>query len=336
MPACANAADGRARRAAERRRGPPLPTSPGAHGVSEPTDTDHLHRRTPRQSVAIRSLYSCPGRCVGRFSDVADKESEVAKPTTPTIREAANKLSTPSRVMAYVLGSAGLGAGGVAVFITHVEAGPVALLAVGLIFMIVALSGRLPTRLRVGDNEAEWQEVASNVIETAVDAAPPSVKAELAPQLSELAEVAPRAAVPTLSGLAYESYIEAAITATLALIPDVIRVDKWMRARGDALEYEFDFAVEASGNRIILIDVRGMTQLSIAQAAAILDYAQLYRDANPDSKVGLLLVSRNTPSPAIRALFTRAPNADYTVFSGSEGGSAFVVAISGLLSGLGS
>ena len=97
--------------------------------------------------------------------------------------------------MAYVLGSAGLGAGGVAVFITHVEAGPVALLAVGLIFMIVALSGRLPTRLRVGDNEAEWQEVAGNIIETAVDASPPSVKAELAPQLSELAEVAPRAAV---------------------------------------------------------------------------------------------------------------------------------------------
>ena len=132
--------------------------------------------------------------------------------------------------------------------------------------------------------------------------------------------------------------MEAAIAATIALIPDVIRVDTRVRVRGDALEYEyeFDFAVEATGNRIILIDVRGMTRLSIAQAAAILDYAQLYREANPDRKVGLLLVSRDTPSPAIRALFMRAPNADYTVFSGSEGGSAFVVAISGLLSGLGS
>ena len=89
------------------------------------------------------------------------------------------------------MGVAGLGAGGVAVFITHVEAGPVALLAVGLIFMIIALSGRLPTRLKIGENEAEWQEVAGEVIETAIEASPPSAKAQLANQLGELAEVAP-------------------------------------------------------------------------------------------------------------------------------------------------
>jgi len=34
--------------------------------------------------------------------------------------------------------------------------------------MIIALSGRLPTRLKIGENEAEWQEVAGEVIETAV------------------------------------------------------------------------------------------------------------------------------------------------------------------------
>ena len=56
---------------------------------------------------------------------VAGKEVEVRKTTTATTRRPANKLSTPTRVAAYALGAAGLGAGGVAVFITHLEAGPV-------------------------------------------------------------------------------------------------------------------------------------------------------------------------------------------------------------------
>jgi hypothetical protein len=59
---------------------------------------------------------------------VADKEAKAAKPATPALRRPANKLSKPSRAMAYALSYASLGAGGVAVFITHVEAGPVALL----------------------------------------------------------------------------------------------------------------------------------------------------------------------------------------------------------------
>jgi uncharacterized membrane protein HdeD (DUF308 family) len=86
---------------------------------------------------------------------VADKEVEVAKPVQASVRRPGNKLSTPSRVTAYALGIASLGAGGVAVFVTYVEAGPIAPLFVGLIFMIIGLSGRLPTRLRIGDNEAE-------------------------------------------------------------------------------------------------------------------------------------------------------------------------------------
>jgi hypothetical protein len=113
---------------------------------------------------------SCPSGCNALTSNLSRrKDGETTRPSP---------------------GIAGLGAGGVAVFITHVEAGPVALLAVGLIFMIVALGGRLPTRLKIGENGAEWQEAAGEVIETALDAAPPSARAELAVQLRELAEVA--------------------------------------------------------------------------------------------------------------------------------------------------
>lgn len=54
------------------------------------------------------------------------------------------------------MGVAGLGAGGVAVFVTKLEAGPVALLAVGFLFLVVGMSGRLPNRLKIGESEAAW------------------------------------------------------------------------------------------------------------------------------------------------------------------------------------
>ena len=67
-----------------------------------------------------------------------------------------DKLSRGWRAVAVALGVAGLGAGGVAVFVTKLEAGPVALLAVGFLFLVVGMSGRLPNRLKIGESEAAW------------------------------------------------------------------------------------------------------------------------------------------------------------------------------------
>ena len=250
----------------------------------------------------------------------------------PALRRPGNKLSTPSRVTAYALGIASLGAGGVAVFTTHVEAGPVALLFVGLIFMIVALSGRLPTRLRIGDNEAEWQEYAGDIIETALDAAPPSTKAEIAPQLEELAEVAPRAAAPALSSLAYESNVAWSVSQAANKIPDVQRVKTWERVEDVG---EFDFAIEATGDRVVLIEAKGSPRLSMSQVSEIMGKAHFYREMYPDRKVGLLLVSRYPLSAGIRALFMQTPNASCIVVRSREDRDALSAAINGLLSSLG-
>jgi type II secretory pathway component PulM len=73
------------------------------------------------------------------------------------------KVEPWARWVAGFLGVAGVGSGGAAVFLTHVEAGPVALIAGGVLFLFVALSGVLPTRVKIGDNEAEWQELAESV-----------------------------------------------------------------------------------------------------------------------------------------------------------------------------
>jgi tetratricopeptide (TPR) repeat protein len=66
-------------------------------------------------------------------------------------------LSRWWRAVAVALGAGGLGAGGVAVFVTKLEAGPVALLVVGFLFIIIGMSGKLPNRLKIGEAEAEWQ-----------------------------------------------------------------------------------------------------------------------------------------------------------------------------------
>ena len=267
------------------------------------------------------------------LTDVADKEVEVSKATAPAIRSPVTKLSTPSRVTAYALGVAGLGAGGVAVFITHVEAGPVALLAVGLIFMIIALSGRLPTRLKIGENEAEWQEVAGEVIETAVEASPPSARAQLATQLGELAEVAPRAAAPALSGLVYEQSIRQTIEEAVNKIPAIERLLTWVTLEEVG---EFDFAIQATGNRFILVEVKASPRLSMSQVATITENARFYSEAYPDRKTGLLLLSRYPLSAGVRAMFMQVPFAACVVVRGREDENALIEAINGMLSNLGS
>src|ERR1700677_3852737 len=73
------------------------------------------------------------------------------------------KVQPWARWAAGFLGVAGAGSGGAAVFLTHVEAGPVALIAAGVLFLFLALGGVLPTRLKIGDNEAEFQELVESV-----------------------------------------------------------------------------------------------------------------------------------------------------------------------------
>jgi hypothetical protein len=135
---------------------------------------------------------------------VADTEVDVPKRAPGAVK----KLSMPGRVTAFALGIIALGAGGAAVFITHLEAGPVALLAVGLIFMIVGLAGTLPTRLKVGDNEAAWElerQAVETFVERVAEDTPVANRGELQLALGDLAEDAPRFASPIFSALAYEN-----------------------------------------------------------------------------------------------------------------------------------
>jgi hypothetical protein len=102
------------------------------------------------------------------------------------------------------LGLASLGAGGVAVFATHLEAGPVALLGIGFLFLLIGMSGQLPTRLKFGDNEAVWEAV-QGFVERVTESVPEENRTSIVVALDELAYVAPDVAKPVLEAMEYET-----------------------------------------------------------------------------------------------------------------------------------
>jgi len=131
----------------------------------------------------------------------------VADKLERTLRPAIVKIGTWNGAALDVLGVAALGAGGAAVFITHLEAGPVALLGVGLILLLVGVSGRMPTRLKVGDNEAAWEierEAVEVFVERVAEDVPVDKQPELLDALGELAEGAPQVASIGVTAMAYE------------------------------------------------------------------------------------------------------------------------------------
>jgi hypothetical protein len=147
----------------------------------------------------------------------------------PQLVRAAIRLGQPTRLAAFILGVAGMGAGGVAAFRAHLEAPPVALLAAGLILALVGMAGVMPTRLKAGDNEAEFLEQRlATALKEGVESAPlTSVKAPQANSSSDqeldlrvstagimedlldrIAKVSPEVAAPAQSALEYERLVQ--------------------------------------------------------------------------------------------------------------------------------
>lgn len=246
---------------------------------------------------------------------MADTDVEAGK-TTPSAARSAIRLSTSSRVTAFALGFAALGAGGVAVFRTHLEAGPVGLLAVGLIFLIIGLSGTLPNRLKVGDNEATW-EMERQAVETFVERVAEDIpivnQREFLGALSDLAEDAPRFATPMFTALAYErlvtSMLEDAVNtiaedATLPA-PVVNTETRYPNVRLDAL-------ISTADDRNLIVELKVSQR---AYGRDILRQLQVYR-----SKVkglsGALLVSKYPVRGS--DLLTQEPYTYYVVVEGRE------------------
>src|SRR4051794_29118242 len=108
-------------------------------------------------------------------------------------------LTRWARWISGVVGAAALGCGATAAFVRDLEAPPVALMAIGGIFLLIGLGGVMPTRLKIGENEAEWQleEYRDLVVEVVDNVTPP----EQQRIVERLANVDPTAAADAISGI---------------------------------------------------------------------------------------------------------------------------------------
>ena len=168
---------------------------------------------------------------------------ERGQDSTPAIRPLTVTINGWWRACAVALGLACLGSGGVAVFVTHLEAGPVALLAVGLVLLLIGAGGRLPSRLKVGESEATWEAV-EGFAKKMDEVVPTERTAQLVDALKALAPAAPAVAAAGLDAVAERQQYERMVTEMLS--EAVQEINRSMGEKQKArLDLRLDYRTEA-------------------------------------------------------------------------------------------
>lgn len=100
-----------------------------------------------------------------------------------------------------------MGSGVSAVFATEREAGPVALLGLGMLCFLIGLAGHIPTRFKLFDAELEIGH-AQDVVEDLVDElAPTAEPLDVLNSLTRLNRALPDVATPAIEGLLYQQSV---------------------------------------------------------------------------------------------------------------------------------
>jgi hypothetical protein len=247
----------------------------------------------------------------------------------PMSRPVAVKISVWNRAALDVLGLAGLGAGGAAVFITHLEAGPVALLVVGLILLLVGMSGRMPTRLKVGENEAAW-EVEREAVQVFVERVADDVTVESEPELlnalGELAEGAPQAAAAGVTAVAYEHQIREEIRRALdelqISMPDGQPIKFSTQVTAD--KQRVDAILEGPTGRLVAVETKFSAKnlstvwLDIMQQKLV-DQARAWRGPGV-----MLLITRTQLTQSAEQRLKEYPEIHHVTFAGPQDRTALV------------
>jgi hypothetical protein len=107
-------------------------------------------------------------------------------PVLPPPSRPLTPLSKPERFWATALGVAGGGAGAVATFTTTNGVAAVGLLGFGAIFLFVGVLGIVPTKFKMGENEASLERVVGQqTLRTALDEHAPEPTRAAAQELIE-------------------------------------------------------------------------------------------------------------------------------------------------------
>jgi hypothetical protein len=220
-------------------------------------------------------------------------------------------LSPWSRLLSSLLGAAGLGLGGLAVFIRDVEAGPVALIAVGAVFVMIALGGVLPTRLKIGDNEVEIAALGRAFAEV-VDDAPPRAKAELSATIEQLSLQAPNLAAPAVAGLAYVSMVQNLI---VSIVDSDAQLSHVALERGD--EPRFDALIQSDTHKTVAIEIRAVPRFDDTAVDAMAAQLRYLQERSPVD--AMLAVIRYPPTiGGFSSLFRSGGGVRFVVVNGPE------------------
>lgn len=192
-----------------------------------------------------------------------------------------------------------MGGGGVAVYTEDVEAGPVALIAVGAVFLLVSLRGEWPDKLKAGDNEAAWT-AAGQILEDVFDEASAETREEIVDRVSQ-PDVPPVISAPVLSAAAYER-----------LVIDILREEV---ERGRASEYlsavrspneladrGYDDAFQyRDGGKLIIVEIkRGLFRGGTVGARRFSDLLDRWLSMQEDTRIdGVLFVTDSLPPAAL-------------------------------------
>jgi hypothetical protein len=230
-------------------------------------------------------------------------------------RSASFTINRWYRAAAVLLGLGGLGSGGIAVFVTHLEAGPVALLLVGLVLLMIGMGGRLPSRIKIGDNEAAWEAVG-DFVERVADGTPKEARLELVDALNELAAVAPDVAAVGLSTVAYKTQVVDMIHGVISTIPD--RDGQLVyRLADDNRADRSDLYLESSG-RIVLVEIHSSTSMLSPDSVDYLLRHMSDLAGQQHKAVAALLVSRTVLPADVLRLVGQRDDISHVVVTGTQ------------------
>lgn len=219
------------------------------------------------------------------------------------------KLTSWTRWVLVIFGIAGMGGGSVAIFMRNVEAGPAVMIGIGAFFFLFGIAGFMPTRLKLGANEAEWQAVTDFVEETVEDA-PAEDRPEIIRRLNDLSKAIPEAAAPALTGMLYEQQVLEMIREIAHDLRPQIRTESQVGPGA-----RFDMYVTGPAGQKIAIEIRSGLR-------SFASYRELYgRFSHLKEELGLghfLIVTAERPGSSVTAFMAALEDASLVPVRGYE------------------
>ncbi len=202
-------------------------------------------------------------------------------------RAAAGKLAPGARLTLGLTGAAALCAGAVAVFITEVEAGPVALITVGAVLLIIAVMGRRIASVSLVDGGMTFEE---RVEQQLSQADTPQQALEVATAATTVApEVQKNEHIASMSHAAYEEVV----TDHLASIFGAQVVDaRYDQRRGSRPGY--DLLVKREGKRVGIEILFGDPSRSVTRSRV--EDRVLRAFSQPDLDALIIVCNQREPS----------------------------------------